>query len=54
MSEEWEATRKRLIMIEEEPNNSPGSGAAMPSYDMMVNAVFARALRLIMEKVRSI
>ena len=45
--EEWEEAKKTLLLYEEEPNKPPGG--AIPSYQMLVNAAFARALRLIME-----
>ena len=47
MAEEWEETKKSLLFYEEEPGKPLGS--AIPSYQMLVNAAFARALRLIME-----
>ena len=50
MAEEWEDTKKRLLFYEDEPYK-PLSASAVPSYDMLVNAAFARALRLIMEKL---
>ncbi len=50
MVEIWEDTKKRLLFYEREPDRPPSRGAS-PSYQMLVNAVFARALRLIMEKM---
>ena len=52
MAEEWEETKKSLLFYEEEPDNKP-SESAIPSHQMLVNAVFARALRLIMEKLEA-
>jgi len=49
MAEEWEETKKSLLLYEQEPNKPFPS--AIPSHQMLVNATFARALRLIMEKM---
>ena len=49
MAEDWENTKRTLSRYEEEPNKPLGS--AVPSYDMLANAAFARALRLIMEEL---
>ena len=49
MAEEWEETKKKLLFYEEEVNKPFPS--AVPSHQMLVNAAFARALRLIMEKL---
>ena len=43
---EWEETKKVLLRMARQPFQE-----AEPSYDMLVNAAFARALRLIMEKL---
>ena len=46
MAEEWEETKKVLLRCAHAPFEE-----ATPSYDMLINAAFARALRLIMEKL---
>jgi len=45
MAEEWGKTKRTLLLYEQEPDKP------FASYQMLVNAAFARALRLIMEKM---
>jgi len=48
---EWDSTKTALMRIEAEPNN-PIHGA-FPGHQLLVNAKFARALRLIMESLET-
>ncbi len=47
--DEWERTKETLKDLENAPSERMGAGH--PSYQMIVNAQFAKALRLIMEKL---
>ena len=49
MSDEWERTKEMMKHIETEPDR-PLKGAT-PGYQLLIDARFAKALRLIMEKL---
>lgn len=49
MAKEWEDTKRRLLFYEDEPDRQ--LSGAHPSHQMLVNAAFAHALRLIMERM---
>ena len=52
MMSEWEGTKRRLRHLEEEPDDRSLS-AGFPSKDLLDHALFAKALRLIMEKLEA-
>jgi len=49
--DEWERTKETLKGLEDAPSERIGPG--FPSYQVIVNAQFAKALRLIMEKLEA-
>jgi len=49
---EWAKTKEMLRDLEFEPKR--GMGGAIPGYQLLINAKFAKALRLIMEALEEI
>lgn len=50
---EWDAVKEGLRRIEVEPLSNAALPGAVPSYQMLINARFAHALRLIMESLEA-